>query len=136
MTIKFISDCNCLAYPWPHEFGLGDCEDKIENISDEGDDYSADHRADNPRKEHMKIVGRIILLEAISGKNRGAEALSYGHKGEPFPELLLRRGRATMFSTSMQANIALFKTLEEEAKNGKTWPSLFKFKFVAVEIEN
>jgi len=87
-------------------------------------------------EKRMKIIGRIIFLVPLSGKSWRVEALSYGHKGEPFPELLLRRGRATMFSTSMQADIALHKTLNEETKRGKTWPSKFKFKFIPVEIES
>jgi hypothetical protein len=61
MTIKFISDCKCLAYPWPHEFGLGDCGIKIEKIdTNEGDDYSADYRADDPRRGQAAGLNSLI----------------------------------------------------------------------------
>jgi hypothetical protein len=58
--------CKCSAYPWLHEFGLGDCdcEDKIKNIDvDEGDDYSADRRADDPRRGQaagLNALRRIV----------------------------------------------------------------------------
>jgi hypothetical protein len=63
MTIKLTANCKCLSYPWPHEFGLGDCGIKIENISDEGDDYSADYRADDPRRGQaagLNALRRIV----------------------------------------------------------------------------
>jgi len=81
----------------------------------------------------VQIMGRIILLEAKSGRDRTTEALSYGHDGEPSPELLLRRGRATLFATGAEAEDALTKTLQASTKNGDTWPTKFIFKIVAVE---
>ena len=79
------------------------------------------------------IIGKIILLEAKSGRNRTTEALSYGHANEPSPNLLLRRDRATLFATWEDADAALTRTLQVSAKNGDIWPTKFRFKIVTVE---
>jgi len=46
--------CKCAAYPWPHEFGLSDCGDRLireaMGETESGDDYAADQRADDPRR--------------------------------------------------------------------------------------
>ena len=81
----------------------------------------------------MSIIGKIILLEAKSGRDRTTEALSYGHADEPSPDLLLRRDRATLFASGADAEAALTRTLQVSAKNGATWPAKFRFKIVTVE---
>lgn len=81
----------------------------------------------------MSIIGKIILLEAKSGRDKTTEALSYGHPNEPAPDLLLRRDRATLFATGEDAEAALTRTLQASAKNGHTWPAKFRFKIVTVE---
>lgn len=82
----------------------------------------------------MKILGKIILLEAKAARDSTAEALSYGHADEPSPELLLRRGRATLFATGAEAEAALFKTLQLATKNGDLWPEKYRYKIVTVEV--
>lgn len=79
------------------------------------------------------IIGKIILIEAKAGRDRTAEALSYGHANEPSPDLLLRRERATLFATGADAEAALQRSLKISAKNGDTWLSKFRFKIVTVE---
>lgn len=79
------------------------------------------------------IMGKIILLEAKSGRDRTTEALSYGHASEPSPDLLLRRGRATLFSSGDEAEAALLATFQAEDRQGNKWPSKFMFKIVTVE---
>ena len=79
------------------------------------------------------IIGKIILLEAKSGRDRTTEALSYGHANEPSPDLLLRRERATLFATGADAEAALQRSLQASAANGDTWPAKFRFKIVTVE---
>ena len=81
----------------------------------------------------MKILGKIILLEAKAVRDSTAEALSYGRADEPSPELLLRRGRATLFATGSEAEAALTTTIKESIKNGDQWPNKFKYKIVTVE---
>lgn len=58
--MKLDRECRCPSYPWPHEFGVGDCGDRlVKRERDEdadpisrwtGDDYTADHAADDPRR--------------------------------------------------------------------------------------
>jgi len=79
------------------------------------------------------IIGKIILIEAKAGRDKTAEALSYGHADEPAPNLLLRRDRATLFATEADAEAALQQSLQVSAKNGDTWPAKFRFKIVTVE---
>ena len=82
----------------------------------------------------MKILGKIILIEAKAAQDSTAEALSYGHADEPSPELLLRRGRATLFASGAEAEAALTTTIKESIKNGDQWPGKFKYKIVTVEV--
>ena len=81
----------------------------------------------------MSIIGKIILIEAKAGRDRTAEALSYGHADEPSPDLLLRRERATLFASGADAEAALQRSLQASAKNGDTWPAKFQFKIITVE---
>jgi len=46
-------ECRCPAFPWPHEFGVSDCGDRLARRDadpDTGDDYTLDHAADDPQR--------------------------------------------------------------------------------------
>ena len=76
------------------------------------------------------------MLEAKAARDSTAEALSFGHSDEPSPELLLRRGRATLFATGAEAEAALTKTIQESIKNGDQWPGKYRYKIVSVETDD
>lgn len=48
--------CHCAAYAFPHRHDVRRCI--VEQ--DEGDDYAADHRADDPRKGQAAGLNRLI----------------------------------------------------------------------------
>lgn len=83
----------------------------------------------------MKMIGKIILVEAKNARDRTAEAMSYGYPNEPDPELLLRRGRATLFATGAEAEAALTKTLRTCTELGHLWPKKYRYLIVTVETE-
>lgn len=73
------------------------------------------------------------------GKNRSLDEpcldpLSYGRAGagEPYPDELLRRGRATLFSTREEAERALRKT--GKANAGNEWLKTFAFLIVECDM--
>lgn len=62
---EIIRECRCRAYLWPHEFGLGDCGELLKRcadvaVVDTGDDYAADHRADDPRRGQAEGLNALI----------------------------------------------------------------------------
>lgn len=59
--------------------------------------------------------------------------LSYGRDKEVSPELLLMRGRASVFATQTEAWAAAKDTCTLAEADGATWPS--KYSFVAIEVE-
>ena len=59
--------------------------------------------------------------------------LSYGRGNEPAHNMLLRRGRATMFATEAEAWRMLEGTLLQAKKDGNEWPE--KFQYAIVEVE-
>jgi hypothetical protein len=78
----------------------------------------------------MKYAVFCLLKSASRAVgNPCLDPLDYGIGEEPFPELLLRRGRVGLFSTQQEANDALDDTLK--ACEGK--PFLDKFKFLVLE---
>lgn len=48
--------CHCAAYAFPHRHDVRRC---IVEQDDEGDDYAADHRADDPRKGQAAEINRM-----------------------------------------------------------------------------
>lgn len=59
--------------------------------------------------------------------------LSYGRGNEPAHNMLLRRGRATMFATEAEAWRMLEGTLRQAKKDGDEWPE--KFQYTIIEVE-
>lgn len=59
--------------------------------------------------------------------------LSYGRGAEPAHEQLVRRNRATIFSTKEEACLALESTLKLAKEKGATWPD--KFQYIIIEAE-
>lgn len=60
--------------------------------------------------------------------------LAYGRDGEPAPDHLLRRERASIFSTQEQAWAALKTTLREEQEQGSTWMNKFHYAVFEAEL--
>ena len=58
--------------------------------------------------------------------------LSYGKGMEPAHDMLLMRGRASVFSTQAEAWAAAKDTCTRAESEGATWPS--KYSFVAIEV--
>jgi len=58
--------------------------------------------------------------------------LSYGRDKEVSPELLLMRGRATVFETQVQAWKAAQETCIKAEEDGAEWPS--KYSFALIEV--
>lgn len=66
---SIVRECRCRVYPYPHEFGLGDCGELLKRCADvatvdAGDDYAADHRADSPTR------GQAAGLNALARRQR------------------------------------------------------------------
>lgn len=81
----------------------------------------------------MKTVGYIILIEAKATQDKTSEAMSYGYPNETDSEMLLRRGRATLFESYEEAEQALKETLLAATAQNSKWPEKFIYKVVAVE---
>lgn len=58
--------------------------------------------------------------------------LSYGHGKEPSHDMLLMRGRASVFPTQAEAWAAAKDTCVRAESEGATWPT--KYSFVAIEV--
>lgn len=58
--------------------------------------------------------------------------LSYGKGREPAHDMLLMRGRASVFPTEFEAWAAAKDTCTRVEDEGDTWPS--KYSFVAIEV--
>ena len=82
----------------------------------------------------MKTVGYIILIEAKATQDKTSEAMSYGYPNETDSEMLLRRGRATLFESYEEAEQALKETLLAATAQNSKWPEKFIYKIVPVEI--
>ena len=82
----------------------------------------------------MKTVGYIILIEAKAMQDKTSEAMSYGHTNETDSEMLLRRGRATLFESYEEAEQALKETLLAATAQNSKWPEKFIYKIVPVEV--
>ena len=81
----------------------------------------------------MKTVGYIILIEAKATQDKTSEAMSYGYPNETDSEMLLRRGRATLFESYEEAEQALKETLLAATAQNSKWPEKFIYKIVPVE---
>lgn len=60
--------------------------------------------------------------------------LSYGRDGEPLPEQLLRRDRATVFDNRAAASAAIHATIKAATDEGATWPR--KYAIYLIETED
>ena len=60
--------------------------------------------------------------------------LSYGRDGEPSPEQLLRRDRATVFDNRAAASAAIHATIKAATDEGATWPR--KYAIYLIETED
>lgn len=52
--------CHCAAYAFPHRHDVRRCIVEDEDDALCGDDYAADHRADDPRRGLAKELNRLI----------------------------------------------------------------------------
>jgi hypothetical protein len=84
----------------------------------------------------MKTVGYIILIEAKATQDKTSEAMSYGYPNETDSEMLLRRGRATLFESYEETEQALKKTLLAATAQNSKWPEKFIYKIVPVEASS
>lgn len=70
-----------------------------------------------------------IVMSANLPKNGASPKffapLSYGRNGEPSPEQLLRRGRATLFESQDEAIKAVNATLKRAKDEGALWPKKY-----------
>jgi hypothetical protein len=82
----------------------------------------------------MKTVGYIILIEAKATQDKTSETMSYGHTNETDSEMLLRRGRATLFESYEETEQALKETLLAATAQNSKWPEKFIYKIVPVEV--
>ena len=82
----------------------------------------------------MKTVGYIILIEAKATQDKTSEAMSYGYPNETDSEMLLRRGRATLFESYEETEQALKETLLAATAQNSKWPEKFIYKIVPVEV--
>jgi len=80
---------------------------------------------------------KMRYIAMVARKSRDAPEffapLSYGRGKELGHELLLRRGRATMFATDREAWAALEATLKQATAEGDVWPK--KFQYAIIEVE-
>jgi hypothetical protein len=82
----------------------------------------------------MKTIGYIILIEAKATQDKTSEAMSYGYPNETDSEMLLRRGRATLFESYEETEQALKETLLAATAQNSKWPEKFIYKIVPVEV--
>jgi len=82
----------------------------------------------------MKTVGYIILIEAKATQDKTSETMSYGYSNETDSEMLLRRGRATLFENYEETEQALKETLLAATAQNSKWPEKFIYKIVPVEV--
>ena len=82
----------------------------------------------------MKTIGYIILIEAKATQDKTSEAMSYGYPNETDSEMLLRRGRATLFESYEETEQALKETLLAATAQNNKWPEKFIYKIVPVEV--
>jgi len=82
----------------------------------------------------MKTIGYIILIEAKATQDKTSETMSYGYPNETDSEMLLRRGRATLFESYEETEQALKETLLAATAQNSKWPEKFIYKIVPVEV--
>ena len=82
----------------------------------------------------------MVIIIAGDKRDRGAnipepEPLSYGRGDEPAHDLLLRRGRATVFLSAQDARDALRQTCKRAEDAGATWPANCWFQIIEAELD-
>ncbi len=76
-------------------------------------------------------MGFIVMSTKLRRSGNGYERpefyapLSYGREGEPSPEQLLRRDRATVFASRTEASTAMHATIKTALDEGATWPKKY-----------
>ncbi len=84
-------------------------------------------------------MGYIVMSAKLRRQGAGYERpeffapLSYGRDGEPSPEQLLRRDRATVFESRTEASTAIHATIKQAIEEGATWPK--KYAIYLIETE-
>lgn len=84
-------------------------------------------------------MGYIVMSAKLRRKGSGYERpeffapLSYGLDGEPSPEQLLRRGRATVFDSRSAASAAIHATINVATDEGATWPKEYAIYLIETE---
>jgi hypothetical protein len=84
-------------------------------------------------------MGWIVMSTKLRKKGKYYERpefyapLSYGRDGEPSPELLLSRDRATVFSSRTEAIAAIKATIKQSLDEGATWPK--KYAIYTIETD-
>ena len=85
-------------------------------------------------------MGYIVMSAKLRRQGAGYERpeffapLSYGRDGEPSPEQLLRRDRATVFDNRAAASAAIHATIKAATDEGATWPK--KYAIYLIETED
>lgn len=54
-----MNPCKCKAYPFPHRYDKRRCDEWLPDEADFGDDYTADHKADDPRRGQAKDLNAL-----------------------------------------------------------------------------
>ena len=84
-------------------------------------------------------MGYIVMSAKLRRQGASYERpdfapLSYGRDGEPSPEQLLRRDRATVFDNRAAASAAIHATIKAATDEGATWPR--KYAIYLIETED
>lgn len=79
-------------------------------------------------------MGYIVMSAPIRQEApEYAAPLSYGRATEVAHDQLLRRGRATLFTTLREAMDAMTATINKAKADGDPWPKKFQYLFIEVE---
>jgi len=84
-------------------------------------------------------MGYIAMSAKLRRQGPGCERpeffapLSYGRDGEPSPEQLLRRDRATVFESRTAASTAIHATIKAATDEGATWPKRYAIYLIETE---
>lgn len=84
-------------------------------------------------------MGYIAMSAKLRRQGAGYEMpeffapLSYGRDGEPSPEQLLRRDRATVFESRTAASAAIHATIKAATDDGATWPKRYAIYLIETE---
>jgi len=85
-------------------------------------------------------MGYIVMSTKLRRQGNSYERpefyapLSYGRDGEPSPDQLLRRDRATVFKSRTEARAAMHATIKQALDEGATWPK--KYAIYLIETED